>query len=90
MSTLWFLGLTVGPILTIYTSYDVVGRKDVTFGGPVVTTRLFGRKLAIKPSISLCCKAAALKQKISKFCPQILCKEASFYNDRPLIGINVF
>jgi len=29
------IGRTGGPILTIYTSYDVLPRKDVPFGGSV-------------------------------------------------------
>jgi len=36
------IGRTSGPILTIYTSYDVFRRKDVPFGGYVDIALLKG------------------------------------------------
>ena len=38
-----------GPILTIYTSYDVFPPKDVPFGGLVHTALHFGGKIPQKP-----------------------------------------
>ena len=38
-----------GPILTIYTSYDVFPPKDVPFGGLVHTAPHFGGKIPQKP-----------------------------------------
>ena len=38
-----------GPILTIYTSYDVFPSKDVPFGGLVHTAPHFGGKIPQKP-----------------------------------------
>ena len=40
---------TRGPILTIYTSYDVFPPKDVPFGGFVHTAPHFGGKIPQKP-----------------------------------------
>ena len=40
---------TRGPILTIYTSYDVFPPKDVPFGGVVHTAPHFGGKIPPKP-----------------------------------------
>ena len=40
---------TRGPILTIYTSYDVFSPKDVPFGGLVHTAPHFGGKIPQKP-----------------------------------------
>ena len=40
---------TCGPILTIYTSYDVFPPKDVPFGGLVYTAPHFGGKIPQKP-----------------------------------------
>ena len=40
---------TRGPILTIYTSYDVFPPKDVPFGGLVHTASHFGGKIPQKP-----------------------------------------
>ena len=40
---------TRGPILTIYTSYDVFPPKDVPFGGLVQTAPHFGGKIPQKP-----------------------------------------
>ena len=40
---------TRGPILTIYTSYDVFPPKDVPFGGLVYTAPHFGGKIPQKP-----------------------------------------
>ena len=39
-----------GPILTIYTSYDVFPPKDVPFGGLVYTAPHFGGKIPKNPS----------------------------------------
>ena len=40
---------TNGPILTIYTSYDVFAPKDVPFGGLVHTVPHFGGKIPQNP-----------------------------------------
>ena len=40
---------TSGPILTIYTSYEVFPPKDVPFGGLVHTAPHFGGKIPQKP-----------------------------------------
>ena len=40
---------TRGPIMTIYTSYDVFPPKDVPFGGLVYTAPHFGGKIPQKP-----------------------------------------
>ena len=40
---------TSGPILTIYTSYDVFPPKDVPFGGLVHTAPHFGGKIPQNP-----------------------------------------
>jgi len=42
-------GCTSGPILTIYTSYDVFPRKDVPFGGCIDTAPHFGSQITQKP-----------------------------------------
>ena len=41
---------TRGPILTIYTSYDVFPPKDVPFGGLVHTAPYFGAKSPKNPN----------------------------------------
>ena len=40
---------TSGPILTIYTSYDVFPPKDVPFGGLIHTAPHFGGKIPQNP-----------------------------------------
>ena len=42
-------GRTGGPILTIYTSYDVFLPKDVPFGGVVDVPPHFGGQIPQKP-----------------------------------------
>ena len=43
-------GHTSGPILTIYTSYDVFPRKNVPFGGCVILLPIYGVKSPKNPN----------------------------------------
>jgi len=58
---------TSGPILTIYTPYDVLPPKDVPFGGLVHTAPHFGGKIPKTPILGAWIGISSLTCKILKF-----------------------
>jgi len=66
---------------------------ELIIHGRVLLTRIVNSYCIVKPNWNqflLVVKATALKQQISKFYPQIISTEASFYiYDRPVTDINV-